>query len=117
MSKQKGKPSLLNKEVSLLSQEWELVKKVGKGNYSQGLHSLLSVAFSLQSENNLELFVQLPLVGRVKLALELLLEDKKEGRELAEAVLLELEDLEFENLHKEAEAEGTLENAKGAWIV
>ncbi|ALY07555.1 hypothetical protein 2AV2_103 [Nodularia phage vB_NpeS-2AV2] len=51
------------------------------------------------------------------LALELLLEGKSEGQELGEAALLDLQDLEIENLYKEAKIEGLLKSKSDVWIV
>lgn len=107
-----------NKEIGLLPEQWELAKKIGEGNYSKGVRSLIAASVSLNTKTPNELFAKLPLLGRVKLALELLLEGDDKGRELGESVLLELEDLEIENLYAEAFVEGAIQKPKqGAWIV
>ena len=81
------------------------------------MRSLLSTAISLNCDDQRELFSKLPILGQVKLALELLLEDDPKGKELGEAALLDLQDLEIENLYSEAEIEGLIKSKGDAWIV
>ena len=64
------------------------------------------------------LLAQLPVFGRAKVAIQMLLEGHPQGQEYAEFVLIELEDLEIEQAYEEARIEGALPESKsGAWIV
>ncbi|HEY9598192.1 MAG TPA: hypothetical protein V6D33_11035 [Cyanophyceae cyanobacterium] len=64
------------------------------------------------------LFAQLPVLGRAKVAIQMLLEGHPQGQEYAESVLIELEELEIEQAYEEARIEGALPEPKsGAWIV
>jgi hypothetical protein len=109
---------VVNKEVGLPPDQWELVGRIGEGNYSKGVREAVKRYVSLNAETPRELFAKLPLPGKAKLALELLLEGDERGRELGEAVLLELGDLENENLYTEALIEGEIQKPpQKAWIV
>jgi hypothetical protein len=63
-----------------------------------------------------KLFVILPVFGKAKLAIELLLSGDPKAKEYAEAALLDMEDLEIEHLCKEAITEGIIQPKGGAWI-
>lgn len=58
------------------------------------------------------LFAQLPVFSRAKVAIEMLLEGYPQAKEYAEAVLIELEDLEIEQAYEEAKIEGDLPEPK-----
>jgi hypothetical protein len=64
-----------------------------------------------------KLFVMLPVFSKAKLAIKLLIQKHPKAEEYAEAVLLELEDLEIETLYKECEAGGIIAPTSSAWIV
>ena len=86
----------------MLPETWEAAIALGKSS-SDGIDKL---------------FAMLPVFSKAKLAIELLISDHPNAKEYAEAVLIDLEDLEIEALYKEAELEGTLPEPKsGAWIV
>lgn len=88
--------------VSLSPETWQQAIALGKSS-SDGIDKL---------------FAMLPVFGKAKLAIELLLENHPNAKEYAESVLIDLEDLEVENLYKECEIEGTLPEPKsGAWIL
>ncbi len=80
------------------------------------MRQLIDRAISIGADTD-KLFATLPAIGKAKLALQLLLEGDPNARELAESVLLELEDLEIENLLQEAALEGVIDLPKGAYIV
>jgi hypothetical protein len=86
----------------------------------QGLERLNAIA---QAENISKgevadrLFVMLPVFGKAKLAIELLLSGDPKAKKYAEAVLLDMEDLEIEHLYEEAITEGIIQPKGGAWIV
>lgn len=63
------------------------------------------------------LFAQLPVFSKAKVAIQMLLEGYPQAKEYAESVLIDLEDLEIEQVYKEARIEGDLPEPKsGAWI-
>lgn len=65
-----------------------------------------------------KLFAVLPVCSKAKLAIEWLISDHPNAKEYAEAVLLELENLEIEALYEEAKLEGMLPYQKSsAWII
>lgn len=65
-----------------------------------------------------KLFVMLPVFLQAKTIIEMSIEHLPEDKvAIAEAVLLELEDLEIEALYKECETEGLIEPKSGAWII
>lgn len=88
--------------VSLLPVTIEKAKAIGD-NLSDGIDRLFAI---------------LPVFSKSKLAIEMLLSDHPQAREYAEAVLIDLEDLEIEQAYEEAKIEGDLPEPKsGAWIV
>lgn len=63
------------------------------------------------------LFAQLPVFGKAKTAIEMLIYDHPQAKEYAKSVLIDLEDLEIEQAYEEAKIEGDLSEPKpGAWI-
>jgi hypothetical protein len=113
-----GKELTVTGDARLTPTQWGVAKKIGKGNASKGLRSLVDVAISVGAEDADILFAKLPHLGKAKLALQLLLDGNPKAVEYAESVLLELEDLEIENLYQEAFDEGIIEKPKGgAYIV
>lgn len=87
--------------VTLRPETWEAAIALGKSS-SDGIDKL---------------FTMLPVFNKAKLAIELLLSGHPNAKEYAEAILIELEDLEIEALYKECEIEGTLPEQKSrAWI-
>jgi hypothetical protein len=105
------------KKIRLMPKQWEVAKKIGDGNYSQGVRSLVDVAISAGAKDADILFTKLSHLGKAKLAIQLLLQGHSKASEYAESVLLDLEDLEIENLYEEAFIEGVIEKPKGAYIV
>jgi hypothetical protein len=105
------------KRIFLTSEQWKIAHKVGGNNYSKGVRRLVQAGISSNTEDAEALFAGLPIIGKAKLALRLLLEQHPKGQELAEAVLFDLEDLEIENLYQEAVIDGDIKPKKGAWIV
>ena len=101
----KPKLNVINREVGLTPEQWEAVEKAGDGKISAGARFLINRGISATSDCQ-DIFSKLPLVGKVKLALELLLENDERGRELGEALLFDLQDLEIESLYSEAQLEG-----------
>jgi len=106
------------KKIRLMPKQWEVAQKLGNGNYSKGLRSLVDAAeIAAGAEDADILFTKLPYLGKAKLAIQLLLQGHSKASEYAEAVLLDLEDLEIENLYEEAFIKGVIEKPKGAYIV
>lgn len=120
-SSHRNKPKLgvQAKEINLTPAQWEVAKQIGGGgdrDYSKGVRQLVDFAISLGATDADKLFSRLPAIGQAKLAIQLLLEGHPKAQELAEAVLIDLEDLEIENLYQEAIVEGNVKPTKGAWI-
>lgn len=72
--------SKVRSSVTLRPETWEAAIALGKSS-SDGIDKL---------------FAMLPVFGKAKLAIKLLLSDHLNAKEYAEAVLIELEDLEIE---------------------
>lgn len=89
------------RSVSLTPQTWEQAIKLAESS-SEGIDKL---------------FAMLPVFQRAKVAIMMLIEQHPNAKEYAEAVLIDLEDLEIETLYKECETEGLIEKEGGAWIV
>lgn len=104
------------KGVTLAPKQWDVASEIGDGNYSLGIRRLVDLALSIGAIDSEKLFQRLPALGKSKLALQLLLEKYPKAEEYAEIVLAELEDLEIEQLYKEAIADGDINPPKGAWI-
>lgn len=108
----------IRKEVWLTPEEWETVKNFGnKDNYSTGVAHIIRIALSASVEDLDILFAKLPHLGKAKLAIQLLLEGHDRAAEYAEAVLIDLEDLEIEHLYEEAYTDGVIEKTKKTYIV
>lgn len=105
------------KEITLTPQQWEIAKTLGEGSYSKGVRSLIDFAISLGATNSDKLFAKLPAIGKAKLAIQLLLEDHPKAQEIAEAVLLDLEDLEIEHLYEDVIVDGVVKPKGGAYII
>lgn len=108
------------KEITLYQHHWEIAKKLGGGgdrDYSKGVRVLADIAISAGAENVDKLFSKLPVLSKVKIALQMLLEGHENSTEYAEAVLVDLEDLEIENAYQEAILEGDIKPPKGAYII
>lgn len=88
------------KEITLASEQWLLIKAVGDGNHSRGVRKLVEA------------------LSKAKIALVCLLENTEHAQELAEEVLLELEDLEIEQAYEDALRSGAIKPLKGdAYII
>jgi hypothetical protein len=96
-----NKGGKVKNSVSLLPETWEAAIALGKSS-SEGIDKL---------------FAMLPVFQKSKLVIELLLAKHPKAEEYAEAVLLELEDLEIETRYKECEADGIIVPKSSAWIV
>lgn len=86
-------------DVTLTKRQWKTFKELGNGNRSRGIRRSLTT------------------LSKAKLAIELLLTKHDKAEEFAEAILLELEDLEIEQLYKDAIIDGDIEPKSGAWIM
>lgn len=81
-------------------EQWLLIKAVGEGNHSKGVRKLIEA------------------LSRAKIALACLLENTEYSQELAEEVLLELENLEIKQAYEDALHSGVINPPKGdAYII
>jgi hypothetical protein len=99
------------KEVTLYDRHWKIAHKLGNTEYSRGLRVLADMAISTEAENIDKLFATLPVMSRVKIALQMILENKEHSKitEYAKNVLLDLEELEVKQAYTKAVTDKTIQ--------
>jgi hypothetical protein len=102
---EKAKATRSKRQTKPLSEE-SASEKLTKASLSSGFD---------RGEVASSLFVILPIFGRAKLAIELLIANDPVGHQYAESVLLDMENLEIENLYEECKIDGFIQEGT-TWI-